>query len=1072
MPRPQRETVLRLAVVGLAYAATLAGGLAIRSTYPADVSPLVWPAMGVALAGMLLVPRRERRFVLAIVFVVALAAFLLPGFSLLVAGIYAVMEVISLAVSAWVIRAVCGDRVDFGRPRDAFALIGMGAVVSLVTGIPFAVTASTQIGVQPAPAYGAWVVSVAIGLVGVTPAIVTTFRPVPGFWRQPRRDLIEVVAFTLVGIVATVFIFGPPSVQVGVVARPYMYFPLVIWAALRFGPTGTSLATVGALALALALTLAGETALPLGGDTPRLQVAYVEAFFCVAMATGLILAASVAAHRAAETAARASDARYRAVADHATDWITWTSAGLAWHYVSPECERITGYTAAEFLADPSLTWKIAHPDDRAPVRAHFEPSPAEDAPPAALTYRIVRRDGAVRWVDHACRPVRDADGSLIGRRTTNRDVTDEKRLADALRASEALLRLVYDAVPANIAYFDTDLRYRITNRAYAEFIGRDPTELVGMTAQEALGPRAWARVEPNLRRGLAGESFADEFPFPVGDGDVRWVRATYTPDMRDGTVAGLVVMVIDLTDRRRLEADLAERERRYRLLTETMRDVVWAMDAGTFRFTYVSPSVERLRGFTPEEVMAEPAGAALAPEYAVAIDASNRSRAADFRAGNVGEDTFFVDEVPQLRKDGSLVWTEDVTNFHADPATGQVFVHGLSRDITERRRAQEALIRASRMEAVGQLAGGVAHDFNNLLTAIRGFADFLRADLPPDDPHVEDVDEIIRAADRAAELTRSLLAYSRRQILLPQLVRPADLIDDLEPMLRRLVGERIALDARDISEGVVVSADPSQLDQVVVNLVVNARHAMPEGGEISVVTRRARVDGADDSLPPEATPGEYAVIEVRDSGVGMDAATRERIFEPFFSTREPGQGSGLGLATVDGIVRQSGGFITVDSAPGHGAAFRIHLPAVAASDDAVRSLGASVGPSEMPGGSETVLVVEDDRAVRAFAVRTLADAGYAILEAGSGEEAIAMSARHETVHLLLTDLRMPGIQGRDLADRLASDRPEMRILLMTGFDDAAAAGDDAVIGGRRLIHKPFGAEALATAVRDALDAPA
>jgi CheY-like chemotaxis protein len=286
------------------------------------------------------------------------------------------------------------------------------------------------------------------------------------------------------------------------------------------------------------------------------------------------------------------------------------------------------------------------------------------------------------------------------------------------------------------------------------------------------------------------------------------------------------------------------------------------------------------------------------------------------------------------------------------------------------------------------------------------------------------------------------------------------------------VGERIVLATSDESDGALVSADPSQLDQVIVNLVVNARHAMPDGGALTIVTSRASVDPAAGEWPAEAIPGDHVVVEVRDTGVGMDADTLARIFEPFFSTREPGQGSGLGLATVDGIVRQSGGFITVASAPGHGAAFRVHLPAVAAPLAGLETRPAGPATRAAPGGTESILVVEDDRAVRTFVARTLAAAGYAVHEAASGERALEVAAGDGALDLLLTDLRMPGIQGRELADRLIAVRPDMRVLLMTGFDEDAGTDEDAAAGGRPLIHKPFGAEDLATTVRAILDSPA
>ena len=845
-------------------------------------------------------------------------------------------------LGAWAMERLAGPRIAFTRPREAFAFIAVAAAAAIVSAVPLSAGGSATARAETGSAFVAWTLGLGLGIILATPAVVCILRPAR--WRGPAAAwaALEIGVFTvlLAGVMAVTF--GPAEWHPGIDTRPYVLYPFIIWAGLRFGPTGTALTSAGTFAVALLMTVTGVTSFPLGGTTIALQTAYLEAFFCVFASTGLILAASVAQHR---------------------------------------------------------------------------------------------------------------------------------RTEDALRSSESLLHLVNDAVPANIAYVDAGLRYRTVNRSYAAFVGRTPEELVGLTAREALGEEAWAIIGPNLARAVAGEAVTAEFGFPGGGPGGRWVRASYIPDVSDGVVVGVVVMVIDLTDRRRMEADLAERERRYRLLTETMRDVVWVLDPVAMRFTYVSPSVERLRGYTAEEVMDAPATEALLPDDAAALQTLLPSRLDDLRRGIIGEDAYFVDELAQPRKDGTTVWTDIVTSLHLDPETGRIEVYGLSRDISERRRAQEALVRASRMEAVGQLAGGVAHDFNNLLTAIRGFADFLRDDLPADDRHVADVDEIIRAADRAAELTRSLLAYSRRQVLRPQHVRPAALVEDLAPMLRPLVGERIALSLIDTSGGAWVEADPGQVDQVLVNLVVNARHAMPDGGLVTIETSRVHVGPPLGAWPPEAQEGDYVVLTVRDTGVGMDAATRERIFEPFFTTREPGRGSGLGLSTVDGIVRQSGGFIVVDTAPGKGAAFRIHLPEVAAPPAEHEDEPPPAGASSA--GTETVLLVEDDDAVRSFASRTLASAGYTVLKAASGDEALAIAAGAGPIDLLLTDLRMPGMQGREVSERLTSSRPDVRVLLMTGFDDVAAesgtagASDDPDVP---LLHKPFGADDLTSAVRRTLDA--
>ncbi|MGD0019582.1 MAG: ATP-binding protein [Candidatus Limnocylindrales bacterium] len=339
-----------------------------------------------------------------------------------------------------------------------------------------------------------------------------------------------------------------------------------------------------------------------------------------------------------------------------------------------------------------------------------------------------------------------------------------------------------------------------------------------------------------------------------------------------------------------------------------------------------------------------------------------------------------------------------------------VIYDGLISDITERRALQEQLRQAQKMEAVGRLAGGVAHDFNNLLTAVRGYAELARAALRADDPARADIEEVIVAADRASELTSQLLAFSRRQVLQPQVLDAAAATVRLAPMLRRLLGEHIELNTGATCSHGRVKVDPGQLEQVVVNLAVNARDAMGGGGRLTIETADVELDTTYASTHPGVPPGPYVMLTVSDTGSGMDADTRARAFEPFFTTKEPGKGTGMGLATVCGIVKQSGGSISLCSEPGKGTTFRLYFPRV--DEPASRNAG-SDPPSPSPSGSETVLLVEDDPGVRGFARRTMTAQGYVVLEASSGADALALADGHaDEVDLLVTDLVMPGIAFR------------------------------------------------------------
>jgi signal transduction histidine kinase len=379
----------------------------------------------------------------------------------------------------------------------------------------------------------------------------------------------------------------------------------------------------------------------------------------------------------------------------------------------------------------------------------------------------------------------------------------------------------------------------------------------------------------------------------------------------------------------------------------------------------------------------------------------------------------------------------------------------------ERRQLQHQLLQAQKLEAIGRLAGGVAHDFNNVLTAILGSTELLLLDTPAGAAVREELEIIRDAATRAQELIRQLLAFSARQVLQPAVVDLNALVQSLGRMLRRLIGEDIRLTTAPGAGLGAVRVDPGQIEQVLVNLAVNARDAMPDGGRLTIGTSNADVVASDD-LPR----GRYVVLQVTDSGVGMTPEILARVFEPFFTTKERGKGTGLGLATVYGIVQQSDGHVRVDSAPGAGTTFRVYLPRVEAPVEAPREAAPVTAPEA---GSETVLVAEDEPLVRVLVRKTLTQAGYRVLEAGGGEEALQLAARHDgTIHLLVTDVVMPGMSGRELMRRLAEVRPSVKVLYMSGYSDEAVERHGVLDPGTAFIQKPFTPSVLARRVREVL----
>jgi len=422
-------------------------------------------------------------------------------------------------------------------------------------------------------------------------------------------------------------------------------------------------------------------------------------------------------------------------------------------------------------------------------------------------------------------------------------------------------------------------------------------------------------------------------------------------------------------------------------------------------------------------------------------------------------------EATWKRKDGRLLQVQ-LSVRAVRNAAGQVdYYETFVRDVTDQRRLQQQLTQSQKMEAIGRLAGGVAHDFNNLLTVITSYSDLVFQDLPPDDPRRDDVDQVRKAADGAAALTRQLLAFSRQQVLEPKVIDLNSVVDNLKKILQRVIGEDVDLTTVLATELGAVKADVSQIEQILMNLAVNARDAMPTGGQLTIETanvdydpeRQQRADGSKN----------FVMLAVTDTGTGMDEATKAKIFEPFFTTKQPGKGTGLGLATVYAIVTQAGGSIWVYSELGHGTSFKIYLPQV----DAVPTT-AAVARVDLPRGTETVLLVEDAAAVRAVARQVLQRQGYRVLEAADGEDALYLAARHQgTIDLVLTDVVMPRAGGRELAERLLAVRPDTRVLYMSGYTDDSVVRHGIREGGVAYLQKPFSPEGLSRKVRDVLDAP-
>jgi PAS domain S-box-containing protein len=526
----------------------------------------------------------------------------------------------------------------------------------------------------------------------------------------------------------------------------------------------------------------------------------------------------------------------------------------------------------------------------------------------------------------------------------------------------------------------------------------------------------------------------------------------------------------EIAERRRADEALRSAEAEYRLLADNVTDVIFMYDMD-LRPVYVSPSVTRLRGYSVEEAMAQRFEDRLTPASAVFARKTLAEALATPRDGPESRTL----ELEVTRKDGSMVWTETQMSFLRDSQGRPRAIIGVARDITERKRAEtertqlEAQLRQTqKVEAIGRLAAGVAHDFNNLLTVIGGRSQLILKRLPSeDDPLRRHIELIWTTSDRAARVVEQLLAFGRQQILQPTVLDLNAVVEGMVDMLRRLIGEDIELTFVPSPEVGHVRADVGQLGQVIVNLVVNARDAMPDGGRLTIEMANVDLDERYAGRHVGVRPGAYVRLSVSDTGIGMDERTRLRLFEPFFTTKEMGHGSGLGLATVYGIVKQSGGNIWVYSEVGHGTTFKIYLSQVQESAEPVAERRWAT-PSHS--GTETVLVVEDEDGVRELARELLEDLGYTVLEARRPREAMLVAEQHRgPIQLLLTDVVMPELNGSRLAERLRPGRPEMKVLYMSGYTDDAIVRHGVLKSGTHFLEKPFSSGRLADKVREVLD---
>jgi two-component system, cell cycle sensor histidine kinase and response regulator CckA len=636
-----------------------------------------------------------------------------------------------------------------------------------------------------------------------------------------------------------------------------------------------------------------------------------------------------------------------------------------------------------------------------------------------------------------------------------RQIGTERRLAE----SEARLTGIIESAKDAVVVIEADKTVSLFNPAAERMFGCPagaalgrpltafiPNELVADVAGDDAGP-----LTHRLRLGTRGvRAGGEEFP----------VEATFSPG-RAGGRKFYTVVVRDVTERKQTESERDALLARLQLHIRRL-PLAYVLKDADLRIIEWNSTAERIFGYSREEMLGTgPPHERFVPRSFLKKGAEilGRIRAGDMEAHSVNEN---------LTKDGRTItcqWFNTPIIGDDGRFTGLL---SLATDVTEQKVLESQLRQAQKMEAVGRLAGGVAHDFNNLLTIINGYSDLLLGRLPPDDPSRDLVSEIYKAGERSAGLTRQLLAFSRKQVLAPRTLDLNAVVTNTASLLRRVIGEDVRLAAAPAPGLWHVRADAGQVEQVLLNLAVNARDAMPAGGKLTIETRNVELDEGYAAAHADARSGPHVLLAVSDTGHGMTPEVKARIFEPFFTTKEVGKGTGLGLATVYGIVKQSGGHVDVYSEVDRGTTFKVYLPRSEPDDGAARSQSQLLAPSP---GTETVLVVEDDAGVRALTRHVLQQAGYTVLEAADGDEALRLGAGHSgPIHLMVSDVVMPGPGGREVAEKLAERHPEVRILFVSGYTDDAVVRHGVLHETTNFLQKPFTAAGLARKVREVLDA--
>ncbi len=728
-------------------------------------------------------------------------------------------------------------------------------------------------------------------------------------------------------------------------------------------------------------------------------------------------------------------------------------------------EKLCGYSADELVG--TLAVELIPPEARDDAVRQFQARLDGAADHAPQESALLTRDGRRVPIEVTSTIVRRS-GRTAGVIGLVRDVSERVRSEEALLESERRFRTAFDFAAIGVALVAPDGRFLQVNDALCDLVGYTADELLTLTFQDITHPDDLEADVELARQVLDGEirTYQMEKRYVHKLGHVVWILLSVSLVRKsDGSPLHFISQIQDITDQKRSQGAISQGKLQLAEAQHLAHIGSWEWDAAADLVTW-SDELYSIFGVDRD------IGQLTYASYVQTIHPEERAMVEDTieRAFDTGEP--FETEHRIVLPDGGVRWIHGRGEVERDDQG--VAMRGTAQDITERKQAEEErdrlrdeLHHAQKLEALGRLAGGVAHDFNNMLTAIRGYSELLLANLEPGHPSRHDAEQVRRAAEHASSLPKQLLAFSRKQVLEPVLLDLTSIVSDASDLLRHVVGETVDIVTTTVAQPACIHADPSQIEQALVNLAVNARDAMPDGGTITIATRNADVT-AGVATEHGVAAGPYVVISVSDTGTGMDEGMKARVFEPFFTTKAPGQGSGLGLATVYGIVRQSGGFIRLESEPGIGSNFEIYFPRRVAEVERESAAPSQLDPRSAT--SATVLLVDDQELVRDAACAVLENAGWEVLSYASGPEALELCEGSDvTVDVLVTDVVMPGMGGPELAQRVLRRRPGTPVVLMSGYaDDAPVVGSE---GGvfMSFLQKPFAPSELVQAVQAAVD---